>query len=167
MQFLTAKTILYARVIFLLAIAFYLVKDPEFLSTSGFVVLLGQAMQVPILHLDKTSPVLGIASIAFGSLAVGDVIPLLAENTVYFESVVPIRVAGYFILAGYVYIVPTSIFSNSLVVTFAFFEIWLNFLIYNNLRDEKYYNMKSFVEENAEAIQRAQGEQVRVVELDD
>ncbi|RLV92113.1 Protein ILM1 [Spathaspora sp. JA1] len=167
MQFLTAKSLLYVRVIFLFTISFYLINDPEVLSTAGFVILLGQAMRVPILHLEKSNPVLAIAAIAFFSLGLGDVIPLLAENTLYFESVLPIRVAGFMILAAYVYIVPTSILSNSLVLTFAFFEFWLNFLIYNNLRDEKYYKMKKFVEENGEEIQRVQGEQVRVVELDD
>ena len=167
MQFLSANSLLYIRVVFLLTIVFYLITDPEGLCTAGFVVLMGQAMQVPLVQLSKSNPMLGITAMTFTSLAIGDVIPLLAQNFAYFESLVPIRLAGYFILAGYIYFVPTSMVSNSLVITFAFLEVWFNFLIFNNLRDEKYYRMKKFVEENAEAMQRAHDEQVRVIEEDE
>lgn len=150
-----------------MTIVFYLITDPESLSTAGFVILMGQAMQVPLLHLTPSSPLLGLAAITFTSLAISDVVPLIAENLAYFESLVPIRLGCYFILAAYIYLVPTSMVSNSLVITFAFLEIWFNFLIFNNLRDEKYYRMKKFVEENAEAMQRAHDEQIRVVEDDE
>ncbi|KAL6453712.1 ILM1 Protein ILM1 [Candida maltosa Xu316] len=167
MQFLSAKTLLYIRVICLLAISFFLIKDPDALSMAGFIVLLGQAMQVPLVRLTPTNPILGMTSILLVSSAVGDLIPLLSENWSYFENLLPIRLSAYFILAAYIYFVPTSVVSNSMVITFVMFEIWSNFLIYNNLRDEKYYRMKKFVEENSESIRAAHDEQVRVVELDE
>ncbi|KAK6457790.1 increased loss of mitochondrial DNA protein 1 [Scheffersomyces xylosifermentans] len=166
MQFLTATSLLYIRVVFLLTIAFFLVRDPEKVGGAGFVVLLGQAMQVPIGFIKAGDPLLGILAVVFSSLAIGDVIPLLANNIDYFETVVPTRLAFFFGLAAYAYLINDSVLSNALIITYSFLEIWFNFLIFNNLRDEKYYRMKTFIEENAEAIQRAQDEQVRVVELD-
>ncbi|RCK55968.1 Protein ILM1 [Candida viswanathii] len=167
MQFLSSKTLLYIRIICLLTVAFYLVKDPDALSTAGFIVLLGQAMQVPLVRLGPENPILGMTAVVVVSTALGDLIPLLSENWSYFENLVPIRLSAYFILASYIYFVPGSVVSNSLVVTFVLFEIWGNFLIYNNLRDEKYYRMKKYVEENKEEIIAAHDEQVRVVELDE
>ncbi|KAK6202604.1 increased loss of mitochondrial DNA protein 1 [Scheffersomyces amazonensis] len=166
MQFLTAKSLLYGRVIFLLTISFYLVKDPEFLSTIGFVVILGQAMELPFVRLDSNNPLLGLLAITFGSLALSDVVPLIANNLDYFESLVPIRLSIAFGIASYTYFFKDSIISNGLIFTFSFFEIWINFLIYNNLRDEKYYRVKKYIEENADAIRQAQDDQVIVVEND-
>lgn len=167
MQFLSSKSLLYIRIICLLIVSFYLIKDPDALSMMGFVVLLGQAMQVPLIRLSPENPILGLTAVIVVSSAFSDLIPLLSENWSYFENLIPIRLSGYFILASYIYFVPTSIVSNSLVVTFVMFEIWGNFLIYNNLRDEKYYRMKKFVEENKEEIIAARDEQVRVVELEE
>ncbi|KAI3403878.1 hypothetical protein KGF56_003308 [Candida oxycetoniae] len=139
-------------------------REPEELSTAGFVVLMGQAMQVPVLRLSSSNPLLSFVSIFFATTALSDLVPLLAENWKHFEILVPFRLFVYFALAAYIYFVPTSLLSNSLTITYLMFEIWCNFLIYNNLRDEKYYRMKKFVEENADAIKQAQGEQVRVIE---
>ena len=64
---------------------------------TGFIVLLGQAMQVPLIRLTPTNPFRnGFHCI---SLALSDLIPLLAENWSYFENLVPIRLLGYFCLA--------------------------------------------------------------------
>lgn len=134
---------------------------------AGFIVLLGQAMQVPLIRLSPENPILGMTSVILVSSALSDLIPLLSENWTYFENLIPIRLSGYFVLAAYIYFVPSSVVSNSLVVTFVLFEIWGNFLIYNNLRDEKFYRMKKFVEENKEEIIAAHDEQIRVVEFDD
>lgn len=124
-------------------------------------------MEVPIVVAKPENPLLGALSVIFGSLALSDLIPLMANNLEYFETIVPSRLAVYFILAAYGYLVKESILSNNWIFTYSFIEIWFNFLIYNNLKDEKYYRMKKFIEENGEAIQKAHDEQVRVVELDD
>ncbi|KAI5967452.1 hypothetical protein KGF57_000395 [Candida theae] len=164
MQFLNAKSLLYIRVVALFVLAYYLVQDPEGLCSAGFVILLGQAMQVPALHLNSNSPVLGMLSVLVSTQALSDLIPLIAENWHYFETLVPVRLFFSFMLTAYMYFVPTSKISNSLVATYAMFEVWVNFLIYNNLRDEKFYRMKKFVEENANAIKQAQDDKVYVIE---
>ncbi|EDK43391.1 hypothetical protein PVL30_001539 [Lodderomyces elongisporus] len=164
MQFLTAKSLLYIRVVTLLVVSYYMLKDPEGLSTAGFVLLMGQAVQVPILRLAPSNPLLSIVSIFFATTALSDLIPLLAENWNHFETLVPVRLFAYFLIVAFTYFVPESAISNSLVVTYSMFEIWCNFLIYNNLRDEKFYRMKKFVEENADAIKQAQDEKITVIE---
>ena len=164
MQFLNSKSLLYIRIIVHFVLAYYLVENPEGLASAGFVILLGQAMQVPILHLSSNSPVLGLLAVVVSTLAISDLIPLLAENWNHFESLVPVRLFFYFIVTTYVYFVPNSKISNSLVATYSMFEIWANFLTYNNLRDEKFYRIKKFVEENADAIKKAQDDKVIVIE---
>ncbi|CUM66253.1 uncharacterized protein PRCAT00003913001 [Priceomyces carsonii] len=160
MQFLTAKSLLYVRVILLLVISFLLVKDPESLSTYGFILLLGKAMQVKLTILDPSNPLIGVLVTIIGTSAISDLIPLLADNIDYFETVVPTRLTGFFLLASFSYLAESQYFSTSLVFTYAFFEIWINFLIFNNLRDEKYYRLKKFVEENAEEIQELESRKV-------
>ncbi|KAI5961762.1 hypothetical protein CANMA_003739 [Candida margitis] len=164
MQFLSSKSLLYIRIVSHFVLAYYLVQDPEGLVSAGFVILMGQAMQAPILHLSPSSPVLGMLAIFVSAQAISDLVPLLAENWNHFETLVPVRLFCYFLITAYIYFVPTSKVSNSLVATYAMLEVWTNFLIYNNLRDEKFYRMKKFVEENADAIRKAQDDQVRVIE---
>jgi hypothetical protein len=164
MQFLTAKSVLYIRAAWLLFITYYLAFDAKYLCTIGFVILLGQAMEVKFVMLNNDNPLLGIVCLLFGLLVVSDVVPLMAENYQYFESIVPIRLCIFFGIAAYSYLVKTSILSNCLIFTYAFFEIWLNFLIYNNLRDEKYYRLKKFVEENEDKIREVEAERIVVVD---
>lgn len=167
MQFLTARTLLYARVLLLVAIGFFLVTDAGAVINSNFALLLGQAMELPMVQVSATNPLLGVLSVAVFAVAVADLIPLLADNVDYFETIVPTRLAAFFLLAGYTYFSDFELLANNVVFTYAFFEIWFNILIYSNLRSEKYYRLKKFVEEHGAEIQRRENEQVRVVELDE
>lgn len=164
MQFLSARTLLYIRVLFLATVAFFSIKNPKILLESGFAILLGQAMQLPIVIVDNTNPLIGITAVAFGTLAISDLIPLLADNIEYFETIVPTRLFMYFALAAFSYVTKSPFFSNNIIFVYSFFEVWFNFLIYNNLRDEKYYRIKKFIEENGDKLNT--DEQVRVVEVE-
>lgn len=161
MQFLSAKLMVYVRVLYLLIIVYYLLMAPEELGTIGIVVLLGQAMKVPLVFLTKENPLVGILAFMFSMLALADLVPLLLENLAYFETIIPIRTAIYFAVAAYCYLAELPL-ANSLVFTYVFFEVWINFITYNNLRDEKYYRFKKFVEENPHAFDEAAGAQVLV-----
>ncbi|CAK9438622.1 uncharacterized protein LODBEIA_P28460 [Lodderomyces beijingensis] len=164
MQFLTAKSLLYIRILLHIAVSYFLIHNPENVSTAGFVILLAQAVQVPILHLTQANPLISFISIFLGITALADLVPLMAENWTHFETLVPVRLFAFFLLVAYSYFVPTSVLSNSLTVTYAMFEIWCNFLIYNNLRDEKFYRMKKYVEDHAGEIRQAQDERIHVIE---
>lgn len=164
MQIFSATTLLYARVVLLLVIAFILATDPLGLVSANFMIMLGQAMELPIALVSKENPMLGITSMVFGSLALSDLIPLLADNLLYFESIVPVRLTLSFALGAYTYISDYEVIANNLVFVYAFFEIWFNFLVFNNLRDEKYYRLKKYAEEHAEEIKEQEGVEVRVAE---
>lgn len=164
MQFLTASTILYVRVILLLCLAFMLVKNPAAIVKANFTLILGQAMHLPTVHASDTNPLFGILSIFIASSAISDLIPCLAENIAYFETLVPTRLTFFFLLGSFCLISEFGIIANNLVFTYSFIEIWLNFLIYNNLRDEKYYRAKKFLEEHGDELREEEGERVVPVE---
>ena len=157
MQFFTSKTILYARVVFFFFLFYFAAVNPGYLLGSHFLLLLGQAMELPmilpVIETDGDSVFYGIISLLFGLQAVGDLIPLLAENVDYFETIVPTRLTIFFFLAAYAYISKSLTFGNNAVFVYSFFEVWFNFLIFNNLRDEKFYRLKHFVEKHGDQIQ--------------
>lgn len=165
MQFFTSKTILYARVVLLIALAYFLAVDPSMILESHFILLLGQAMELPMLlpttKNESDSVLYGFISVLFGIQAISDLIPILADNVQHFETLVPTRLAIFFCLAAYSYMSTDLLLGNNVVFVYSFFEIWLNFLAYNNLRDERYYKVKHFVEEHGDQVQ-ADEDRVRV-----
>lgn len=160
MQFLTARTILYARIVFLLYVAFYLLKDPLYIVDSNFVILLGDAMHLPFVQSSKNNPLLGILAVFLSLLALSDLIPLTAHNITYFETLVPARLMYTFALGGFCLMSEYSVVANNLVFTYSFIEIWLNFLIYNNLKDEKYTRVKTYLEEHGDELRQTVDDQV-------
>lgn len=164
MQFLTAKTLLYVRSAFLLWLAFYLLKNPKAICTSSFSVLMGEAMRLPLVQVTDKNPLFGLLSLFISLSALSDLIPTVAENIAYFESMVPARLFGFFVLGGFTLISEYGMIANNLVFTYAFLEIWINFLIYNNLRDEKYYRAKEYLKEHGDELLHQDGEQVVPIE---
>lgn len=164
MQFLTSRSIIYIRVILLLTAAFWIATDAKSLIHSNVVLLFGEAMRLPIIPVDDKGPYNGIIAILLTTLAISDLIPCMADNIEYFETTVPTRLIGFFALGGYSYLIQDRTFSNNVTFVYSFLEIWINLLIYNNLRDEKYNRLKEYINENAEELQMADGEEVRVIE---
>ena len=162
MQFLSANKLLYLRVVFLTLLSFLTMSNPHAIAMSGFALLLGEAMRLPIVQLSETDPLLGILSLFLGTLALTDLVPLLAHNVDYFETVVPVRLVVFFIMAGVSYFSENTSLGNNMVFVYCFFEIWFNVLIFSNLKDEKYYRLKDYIEENSDKINA--DEKVQVVE---
>lgn len=160
MQFLTASTLLYARVAVFVWFAFLLVKSPLTLTESNIVMLLGQAMHLPTVQISESNPLLGISAIFLAMISIADVVPLLAENIAYFETVVPTRLMFTFVLGSFCLASDFGLVANNLVFSYAFLEIWFNFLIYNNLKSEKYYRAKKFLEEHADEIREQADAQI-------
>lgn len=152
MQFLTAKTVIYIRVAVLTWISFLLLKNPKAVTMANFTILLGEAMQLPVVQVTDTNPLFGVLAIFITSSAIADLIPAVAENIAYFETLVPTRLLFHFFLGAFCLISDYGLIANNLVFLYAFFEIWLNFLIYNNLRDEKYYRAKKYLEEHGDEL---------------
>lgn len=164
MQFLTAKTLLCIRSALLLWLAFYLLKNPSALCSSSFFVLMGEAMRLPIVQVSPQNPLFGILSVFVAASAIGDLIPAMAENIAHFETLVPVRLFGFFALGAFTLLSEYGMIANNLVFTYSFMEIWINFLIYSNLRDEKYYRAKQYLEEHGEELRDHAAAQVVTLE---
>lgn len=164
MQFLTSKTLLYVRCAFLLWLAFYMLKSPLTICSVNFSILLGQAMRLPIVEVSPNNPLFGVLSLFIALFAISDLIPILAENTAYFETLIPVRLLLFFILGAFCMASEYALIANNLVFTYSFLEIWINFLIFNNLRDEKYYRAKHYLEEHGEELRNHAAAQVVPIE---
>lgn len=148
-----------------MVILFLLLKDPATIFDSSFTLLLGQAMRLPLVAVSPGNPLLGILSLFFTLLSLSDLVPILAENTAYFEALVPIRLGFFFVLGTFCMISEFGMIANDVVFTYSFMEIWLNFLVYTNLRDEKYQRAKEFLEKHGDELREMANE--RVVPIDD
>ncbi|KAM9920894.1 hypothetical protein OXX59_002151 [Metschnikowia pulcherrima] len=160
MQFLTAKTVLFIRFLGLMCLVFLLLRSPLTVCSANITVLLGQAMNLPIVQVTPQNPLFGILAVFIASSAISDLIPLLAENVAYFESLVPTRLFFFFVLGSFCLLSEYAIVANNVVFCYAFLEIWLNFLVYNNLRDEKYYRAKEYLEQHGEELRDMANAQV-------
>lgn len=165
MQFLSAKAVIYIRVLALVAFLFFLVKNPATFFNSNFTILLGEAMRLPMIQVTQGNPLFGLLSLFVGLFALSDLVPVMAENISHFETFVPIRLGFFFILATFCMISEYSLIANNVVFTYSFMEVWLNFLIFTNLRDEKYQRAKEFLEKHGDELREMANE--RVVPIDD
>lgn len=138
MTVLSSVNVLYFRVAFLCTIAYFCFKDVNSILDNSYFLVFTQAMDLPQLVLSKHSAQLGLFGVLFILLAFTDLIPLLEDNRMYFYSIVPTRLLAYFITATLAYSWQSNLFlHNNAVFIYAFIEIWLNFVIYNSLREEK------------------------------
>lgn len=102
---------------------------------------------------------IGILGTLFVSLGAIDLLQLFIDNNKYFESIVPVRLTVFFSLSAYSYYAKESFLHNDLVFAYSFLEIWINFLLYNVIRDEKHKrNKKLEAQLEKELLQVQQGE---------
>ncbi|AGO10620.1 AaceriABR166Cp [[Ashbya] aceris (nom. inval.)] len=131
-------TVIYARIGFLLTLAFFSVKDVELILNHSFIIILARAMNLPELHIPRHSAQLGMVSVLFFLLAVSDLLPLLENNLAYFDSLVPFRLLAFFILALVSYLRESNLyFHNNAVFVYCFCEIIMHFMIYTAIKDEQ------------------------------
>lgn len=95
-------------------------------------------MDLPALQMSRYSAQLGLFGVVFALLAVCDLVPLLEDNKQYFFSMVPTRLTIFFILTTVSYWGQDYYYlHNNVVFIYSFVEVWLNFLIYNSIREER------------------------------
>lgn len=138
MGILSSTNVLYFRIAVLFTIAFFCFKDVTSILENSYFMVLTQAMNLPALTLSPQSAQLGLFGIIFIMLAIHDLIPLLERNTKHFDSIVPFRLFCFFILAAVSYISDSNYYlHNNTVFIYSFVEVWMNFIIFNSLREEK------------------------------
>ena len=138
MAILSSVNVLYFRVAFLLTLAFLSYKDVTIILTNSYFLLFTQAMRLPQLVISQYSAQLGLVGLLFMLLALSDFIPLLEDNRMYFYSMVPVRLLVYFIIVGLAYFWESNYYlHNNAVFLYGLCEVWMNFIIYNSLREER------------------------------
>lgn len=138
MAILSSFNLLFLRISFLLTLAFYCLKDVNIILNNSYFDILTQAMGLPAVQMSRFSGQLGLFSVLFALLAVNDLIPLLENNKQYFFSMVPIRLTGFFILTTLSYWGQDYYYlHNNAVFIYCFIEVWINFLIYTSIREER------------------------------
>ncbi|CAB4255613.1 similar to Saccharomyces cerevisiae YJR118C ILM1 Protein of unknown function [Maudiozyma barnettii] len=138
MTVLTSVNVLYFRVAYLCSLGFFCFKNVNSILDNSYFLVFTQAMDLPQLTMSQYSAQLGLFGVLFGMLAFTDLIPLLEDNKTYFYSIVPIRLLAYFVIATLSYTWKSNLFlHNNVIFIYCFSEIWINFVIYNSLREEK------------------------------
>ncbi|SSD59704.1 uncharacterized protein SCODWIG_01465 [Saccharomycodes ludwigii] len=95
-------------------------------------------MNLPALVLSPYSAQLGVFSYLFALVAITDLIPLLERNYMFFESIVPFRLMIFFLVTATSFVMKDNLYlHNNVVFVYGFVEIWLNFLAFSALREEK------------------------------
>lgn len=101
-------------------------------------IILTHSMNLPMLTMSPYSGQLGTFGILFLMLAFSDLLPLLESNRKYFYSIVPARLLVYFVLTALSYLWTSNLFlHNNAVFLFCFNEVWMNFVIYGSIREER------------------------------
>lgn len=144
MGMLSSVNLIFARSAFLLFLAFSCLKDVNIILENPSVLLLTQAMDLPALVLSAYSAQLGLFSLFFFLMAVNDIIPLLEKNTKYFQSIVPLRSMIFFIITALSYYWQDNLYiHNNAVFIYSFCELWINFLIFSAVREERVEEFKT------------------------
>lgn len=95
-------------------------------------------MRLPMLTMSPYSGQLGTFGILFLMLAFSDLLPLLESNRKYFYSIVPARLTIYFVLTALSYLWTSNLYlHNNAVFLLCFNEVWMNFVIYGAIREER------------------------------
>lgn len=172
MAILSSVNVTLFRVAFLSFVAFACLKDVNMILSNSSVLVFTHAMHLPALTLSSYSAQLGLVSMLFGLMAVHDLIPLLEKNTMFFESIVPLRLMFFFIVTGLSYVLEGNLFlHNNAVFIYGFCEVWLNFLIFTALREERNEDFKRskqvLLEDENLAESDDQSDEGQIEEIDD
>lgn len=136
------------------------------LTEQPLLLLFGQAMEMDHGAINQHNQnVIGLFSLFFSSVAIVDLVQLVANNSKYFESIVPTRLILAFVIATVSYLKHDSILHNDFVFVLSFLEIWFNFLIYNVLRQEKVARTNKLKERFAKELLEAEQDSEKYDEL--
>ncbi|CAI1523331.1 hypothetical protein SEUBUCD646_0J03100 [Saccharomyces eubayanus] len=137
-QAFNTTNVTFFRVAFLFTIAFFCLKNVSSILQNSYFLVLTEAMNLPQLTLSRYNGQLGLFALLFVLNGIHDLIPLLENNEKYFQSIVPLRLLFFFILTGVSYLWESNLYiHNNAVFIYCFVEVWINFLLYNAVREEK------------------------------
>lgn len=145
MVIVSSKTLVLCRVCALWAVALFLFKNPTVVYANFFVVVLGQAMDMPMVHAGSGDHFAGLVAVLIALLGLEDFVVLFTEDPgEHWRGSVPLRLMGYFglTMASYLGYKPLR---SSVTFTYLFLEMVLNFLLYVVLREELNETTRRFI----------------------
>ncbi|KAK9470468.1 increased loss of mitochondrial DNA protein 1 [Dipodascopsis tothii] len=136
---LSAKSICLVHFALLNGVAIKLLTDPASISNHGMVWTIGRAMRLPDAEFAKGDPAVGAIAIALLFLGITDLTSITAFNAQFLEVAVPFRLMLAFTIAAFAYLAEdaSTAIANSVVFTFAFLEVTMQFWLYVTLREER------------------------------
>ncbi|KAA8909705.1 hypothetical protein TRICI_004414 [Trichomonascus ciferrii] len=87
MPAVSSKTLILARSAVLLSLGFFLIKDPALVTTNRYVLVMAQAMEMPLVILQAENPLIGLSAILLSLLALADIPPLFSHNYIEFLDI--------------------------------------------------------------------------------
>lgn len=87
MPAISSKTLILTRSAVLLSLAFFLLKDPALVTTNRYVLVMAQAMEMPLIILQPENPLIGLCGILLSLLALADIPPLFSHNYIEFLDI--------------------------------------------------------------------------------
>jgi len=151
-----------------LALAYYLIFQPDKLDDQGIIDLLGQAMEVDqnvTFGAQITRPLSSFLGLTFAFIAIGDLTAAGIEGVpfyIHWGAQAPIRLLLFFVLSSFIYVydarslkADANAFASGLssiksnwVFFWAFIEIMAWFMVYTSIREER---QGIFIEREREA----------------
>lgn len=167
MAIISASAMIRSLSLFHITLAALLLKNPSIIAKQGVVLVLGQSMQLPNPR-DFNTPTAATAFLAvlFAFIGLTDLTALSLSDEVFDQfwgAQTPVRLVFLFALTGYAYMskeggmfAPRTQdyamrsgagLSNSIIFTWAFFELVLWFFVYTSLRQEKQAKLNKIIEQ--------------------
>lgn len=147
MAWVSASTAIYLHCCLLFTAAFYLAKDAQRVSDSVLLMVICQAMRLDHGALGAHADATAVLVVLLSVVGLTDVVQLVVDNTLYFESMVPSRLTLAFLMACWGYMFEGSMLHDDVVFALLFVEVWFHFVVYNIVRQEKHERNKRLEEE--------------------
>ncbi|KAF2854566.1 hypothetical protein T440DRAFT_415919 [Plenodomus tracheiphilus IPT5] len=167
MAIISASAMIRSLSLFHITLAALLLKNPATLARQGVVLVLGQSMQLPNPRdFNKPTAATAFLAVLFAFIGLTDLTALSLSDEVFDQfwgTQTPVRLVFLFSLTGYAYMSKEggmfaprthdyamssgATLSNSIIFTWAFFELVIWFFVYTSLRQEKQEKLNKIIEQ--------------------
>ncbi|KAK7206274.1 increased loss of mitochondrial DNA protein 1 [Myxozyma melibiosi] len=136
---LSTKNICMVHFTLLNAISYKLLTSPQDISRHGLVFIIGRAMSLPDAEFTKDDPAVGMIAVVLMQLSVVDISAYIDPTTTFLGIAVPFRLMLAFVVSGAAYLSSGDniALSNSVVFTFAFIEVLMQFWLFVSVREDR------------------------------
>lgn len=148
MAFVSAKTLIIHRIVWLITVGYFLLRSPETVYSNAIVAMLGQSLNLSPTYVGANDQlVVLVAALLFAS-ALQDFAALFRNNYIdYFRTTLPMRLVLFFGFSAASYMHLPGYESASLF-SYMFVEVVLNFWLYITIREEHNEQLRLTIRDN-------------------